>query len=198
MAAPHVAGAVALLTEWWRDGNDGGDPSPAMTKALLVNTAVDIGQRDIPNRHEGWGRVDLSNLFLAEAERTYVDQSVLLDDPGDLHERSVVVDGGAPLRVTLNWTDAPGLPGAEVALVNDLDLELVAPDGTTYRGNVFEAGRSTTGGGADRINTTENVFLDAPMAGTWTVRVRAHALPGDGDPFRGDATDQDFALVVSN
>ncbi|HEV2845796.1 MAG TPA: S8 family serine peptidase, partial [Thermoanaerobaculia bacterium] len=37
MAAPHAAGAVVLLTDWWRDFNAGANPSPAMAKALLVN-----------------------------------------------------------------------------------------------------------------------------------------------------------------
>ena len=32
----------------------------------------------------------------------------------------------------------------------------------------------------------------------WTVDVRAANLPGDGNPFAGDETDQDFALVVSS
>jgi len=30
------------------------------------------------------------------------------------------------------------------------------------------------------------------------VEVRAFNLPGDGIPFSGDGTDQDFALIVSN
>ena len=32
-----------------------------------------------------------------------------------------------PLRITLAYTDVPGFPGAIPALVNDLDLEVVAP-----------------------------------------------------------------------
>ena len=63
MAAPHVSGAVALITEWWRSFNAGADPSPAMAKALLVNGAVDMGTADIPNFNEGWGRVHLSNVI---------------------------------------------------------------------------------------------------------------------------------------
>lgn len=198
MAAPHVAGAVALLTEWWRADHDGADPSPAMAKALLVHTATDMGQPDIPNRHEGWGRVNLSTLFDAAAERTTVDQAVLLDDPDTVHEVTVTVEQGEGLRATLVWTDAPNLAGAPRALVNDLDLVLTGPDGTTWLGNVFVGGRSVTGGSADRLNNTENVFLDSAAPGEWTIAVRAHALPGDGDPFRGDRTDQDFALVVTH
>ncbi len=37
MAAPQVAGACAVITEWWRTRTGGKTPSPAMLKALLVN-----------------------------------------------------------------------------------------------------------------------------------------------------------------
>ncbi|HFD39337.1 MAG TPA: hypothetical protein ENJ31_05755, partial [Anaerolineae bacterium] len=40
-----------------------------------------------------------------------------------------------PFRLTLAWTDYPGQPSAAKALVNDLDLEVIAPDGTHYYGN---------------------------------------------------------------
>ena len=62
MAAPQVTGAIGLVTEWWRGLRGGANPSPAMTKALLVNGAVDVGTPDVPNRNEGWGRVDLSRV----------------------------------------------------------------------------------------------------------------------------------------
>ncbi len=52
-------------------------------------------------------------------------------------------------------------------------------------------------GAPDRINNVENVYLD-PTDGPLTVDVLAHSLPGDGVPGSGDATDQDFALVISN
>jgi hypothetical protein len=96
------------------------------------------------------------------------------------------------------WTDPPGAPGANPALVNDLDLEVVAPDGTTFLGNQFKDGRSISGGEANRVDNVENVFIDAAGEGTYTVTVRAFNLPADGVPFGGDQTDQDFALVISN
>ncbi|MET0509641.1 MAG: S8 family serine peptidase, partial [Burkholderiaceae bacterium] len=42
MAAPQVAGACAVLTEWWRNRTGGKTPSPAMLKALLVNSAENL------------------------------------------------------------------------------------------------------------------------------------------------------------
>jgi hypothetical protein len=41
-ASPQVAGACAVLTEWWRNLNGSKNPSPAMLKALVVNGAEDL------------------------------------------------------------------------------------------------------------------------------------------------------------
>lgn len=199
MASPHVAGAVALIHGWWR-AISGALPSPAFSKAALVNSAKDIDRPgDIPNAAEGWGRVDLGELFDPTIARVMLDGTEVLTDPGQTRTFTVEVAApGEPLKVTLAWSDVPGLPGAQVPLVNDLDLEVVAPDGTVHRGNVFEGGWSTTGGVPDRTEVLENVYLEAPLAGTYTVVVRAASLPGDGAPGAGDDTDQTFALVVTN
>ena len=45
--------------------------------------------------------------------------------------------GAASARFVLAWTDYPGTLGASKALVNDLDLQVTAPDGTVYRGDGF-------------------------------------------------------------
>ncbi len=199
MAAPQVTGAVALIADWWRERHAGATPSPAMDKALLVNTATDIGTADVPNGNEGWGRVNLGALFTPTAERVYVDQSVILTSVGQSHQLDVVpVDSAKPMRVTLAWTDPAGEPGASPALVNDLDLSVTAPDGTVYLGNRFSGGQSTTGGTADRKNNLENVWLSQAAPGTFHITVAAANLPGDGIPGDGIFTDQDFALVISN
>lgn len=198
MAAPHVTGSVALIAQWWREELNRASPSPAMNKALLVNSATDLGSPDIPNGAEGWGRVDLSSLFDRDVSRIYLDQRRVLDEVDDRFTVEIrPVDVARPLKVTLVWSDAPASPNAKRALVNDLDLSLFASDGTTFRGNRFSKGRSIPGGNPDRREVVENVFIGRPV-GTYTVDVRAFNLPGDGVPFSGDATDQDFALVISN
>jgi hypothetical protein len=99
----------------------------------------------------------------------------------------VEVAAGQSLRATLAWTDFPSTPAAAVNLNNDLDLEVFGPSGT-FLGNVFAAGQSATGGAADRLNNVEQVFLAAPLPGTYTITVRAFNVPSSAQPF---------ALVVS-
>lgn len=198
MAAPQVTGSVALINQWWRRANRGDDPSAAITKALLVNSATDMGIPDIPNVNEGWGRVNLRALFDPTVKRTYIDQSVTFDERGDDYSLKLkAADPSRPLKVTLAWSDAPAAPNAKRALVNDLDLTLRSATGDLFRGNAFRAGRSVPGGKQDRREVVENVFLTSPR-GRYTLSVDAFNLPGDGKPFWGDRTDQDFALVISN
>ncbi|HWS27337.1 MAG TPA: hypothetical protein VN259_12320, partial [Xanthomonadales bacterium] len=184
----------------WRLAHAGVDPSPALLKALLVNGAVDMsGPPPVPNNSEGWGRAHLTGSLGGGLPRAVLDQSERLDTDGEefvVHYR--VADAERPVRVTLAWTDAPGAPGANPALVNDLDLQVLTRE-ASYQGNVFAQGRSVDGGQADTLNNLENVYLPAEVVGELiSVYVRASALPGDGVPGVGDETDQDFALVCSN
>jgi subtilisin family serine protease len=198
-SAPHGAGAAALIHQWW-EREHGDLPSPAMVKALLVNGAQDIGEPDIPNPEEGWGRINLGNVFRGIPD-AWEDQGLVLDGPGETTSWVVDADGSAPLRTTLAWTDAPAVVGADPALVNDLDLvvELLDDHQTPvmrWLGNVFREGRSEEGGEPDRLNNVENVFLDTPEPGRYRITVRAENVPGDGVPSNAEPTDQDFALVV--
>lgn len=197
MAAPHAAGAVVLLTDWWRDFNAGANPSPAMAKALLVNGAVDMGTPDIPNPNEGWGRINVTNVITPAAPAEYWDQTTLFGASGqELRLTLGVPNPALPVKVTLVWSDAAGAVGANPALVNNLDLTVV--DGiNTYLGNRFSAGWSVTGGAPDVLNNVENVYIQSSN-GSIEIVVAATAINGDGVPYNGDGTDQDFALVCSN
>ncbi|QUV86631.1 S8 family serine peptidase [Chloracidobacterium aggregatum] len=209
-AAPHVSGAAAVFSGWWRATNAGQFPAPALIKAALINGAVDMNAEHpgvpgssstepIPNIAEGWGRINLRNSIPGGVPTVYVNENVPLLDNGQTYVfTGQVANGGQPLRVTLVYTDVPGAPGANPALVNDLDLS-VSVGGQTYRGNVFANGLSTPGGNADNRNNVENVFLPPQPAGTpVVVRVAATALNGDGIPGNSDTTDQHFALVIRN
>lgn len=201
-STPAVAGAASLLYEYYsRVLKPGQSPSPAMLKALLLNTPRYLngsGSGDtLPSNNQGWGDVNLGALFDNTIPRQLVDQSVVFDATGQQFEASwAVADPSKPLRVSLVWTDAPGSTTGN-SYVNNLDLEVVA-GGTSYKGNVFSGANSTSGGAFDTRNNVENVFLPAGTSSAFTVRVVARNIAGDGIPGNSDSTDQDFALVVSN
>jgi hypothetical protein len=206
MSGPHAAGAAAVFIQYYKSQHNGVVPSPALVKAALINSANPLddnngGPGPIPNNDEGWGRITLTNIITADPDAPryyqYLDQTVLLTSGQVYEQHSIVRTAGEPLKIILAYTDVAGFPGAVSALVNDLDLEVVAPDGTLYRGNQFSGGESVPNAlTPDRVNNVEGVILAHPAPGNYLVRVRARNVAEDA---RLDTTaiDQDFALVVS-
>ncbi len=201
-AGPHASGAAAVFVQFYRQQHGGTNPSPALVKAALINSAVDMDDsvetEAAPNNDEGWGRIDLTEIIGSERLYQYVDQTERLG-PGQVYEHHVLVGiEEAPLKFTLTYTDFPGLPSAALALVNDLDLEVVAPDGRVYHGNRFVDGESIPNvADYDSINNVEGVHLNEPMSGEYIVRVRARRVVEDAIADTPGVLDQDFALVVS-
>jgi len=210
MAAPQVAGAAALFTQYYRGLTTGVDPSPALIKAALLSATHDLnGHQDAdgvtmghrPDAKQGWGRMDLDALVRPPAGSVlYYDQARTFEETGENWLREVTpINPAEPMRIMLVWTDAPGpgLGGNTPAWNNDLDL-VVDAGGNSYRGNVFGAdGWSATGGVADGKNNAEGVFLAVPPSQV-TIRVLASNINSDGVPGFNDGTDQDFALVCRN
>jgi hypothetical protein len=201
-AAPQVAGAAALFTQFWKSANGGSNPSPALAKAALLNATQEMNgvltTAPIPNGNEGWGRINMKLMLNTGVPIKYIDQTHEFFNPGELVAYIGKVSSSTkPLRITLVWTDPPGV--GNPALVNNLDLT-VNVGGTIYKGNVFTAGTSTPGGTADTLNNVENVFLPAgiPSGTIVTVSVSTVAINGNGILGNADATDQHFALVAYN
>jgi subtilisin family serine protease len=207
MSGPHAAGAAAVFVQYYKSLHTNAVPSPALVKAALINSADELdesngGPGPIPNNDEGWGRINLANIIVTNLNNApryyqYLDQSVLLTS-GQVYVQHVLVRSpGQPLKITMAYTDVPGFPGAIPALVNDLDLEVVGPDGTLYRGNQFSGGESVPNAPSpDNLNNVEAVHLAQPLPGDYLVRVRARNVVQDAR-LDTSAIDQDFALVVS-
>ncbi|MDB6030803.1 MAG: hypothetical protein JWM16_1141, partial [Verrucomicrobiales bacterium] len=200
-AGPHVSGAAAVLVQYIREVYGIPHPSPALVKAVLINTTTDMDNSvetgPTPNMDEGWGRVDLTQFVLAPTPFQLVDQTLPLSTGQTYEKRVVVSSASAPLRITLAYSDFPGFPGAVPALVNDLDLEVIAPNGFVYRGNQFDQGESVPNApSGDNINNVEGIYISEPITGEYLVRVRAQNVSRDVR-LETPAVDQDFALVIS-
>lgn len=186
MATPAIAGCAALVRQYFMEGfypsgmatpGDAMTPSGALLKATLISATEDMtGVPDYPSNREGWGRIRLDDAlyFDGDARRLFV-RDVRHDSgltTGAVVEQGLLVaSSDEPLQVTLVWMDQPGAPGAVNPVVNDLDLEVIAPDMTVYKGNVFAEGESEAGGAKDAINNVERVLVLVPDPGVWTVRV---------------------------
>jgi subtilisin-like proprotein convertase family protein len=200
-STPAVAGGLSLAYEYYsRTIRPGFYPSPAMAKALILNTprylnGLNTGG-NLPSNSQGWGDLNMGAIF--DGTTRYVsDQIKPLVATGEQFTRvGTVVSNAKPVHITLVWQDAPGSTTGN-SYVNDLNLE-VTVGGKTYKGNVFNGRLSVTGGAADAKNNVESVFLPAGVTGPISVRIVAANLAGDGVPGNETALDQDFALVVYN
>ncbi len=197
-STPIIAGAAALVRQHFL--NRGEEPSAALVKAMLVNTTTyitgELAKGDLPHPRQGWGLLNLNRLF-DNTPKILINQSQTFTDSGqEFVLTGEVKDSSQPFRITLAWSDAPGF-SAFAPWVNNLDLEVII-NGQIYRGNNFEGDKSKVGGDTDTKNNVESVWLPAGTTGTFAVRIRAANIAGDGIPNSGDASDQDFALVVYN
>ena len=197
-ATPQVAGAAALARQFFL--NRGEEPSAALIKAMLVNSATymtgNLAGGNLPHPRQGWGRMNLTRTF-DSASRIIINQSHSFTESGQTFViTGEIRDSSQPFRVNLAWTDAPGF-SAFAPWVNDLDLE-VTINGQLYRGNNLVNDVSQPGGEANVRDNLEGVWLPAGTRGAFVIRIRATTVAGDGVPSNADSTDQDFALVVYN
>ncbi|HZL42290.1 MAG TPA: S8 family serine peptidase, partial [Verrucomicrobiae bacterium] len=202
ISAPAVAGACALVRQYFINTNQP-PPSPAMTKAFLINSCRYLNGVDANDTlwspSQGMGEINLGSAFDG-VPRILRDQVAADKFTASLQTRTItgtISESNRPLRITLAWTDAPGSPIAAKALVNDLDLTL-SINGVTYIGNVFSGSNSVPGGTADSLNNVESIFLPAGFSGNFIVTIKASSLNGDGVPNEAPDLDQDFALVIYN
>ncbi|GIW08786.1 MAG: hypothetical protein KatS3mg060_3591 [Dehalococcoidia bacterium] len=200
MATPLTAGAAILFREWLQTRRGIHTPSGALIKAVVINGADDIapGQYGTdpatqevpvvrPNPISGFGRVNVAaSLAPAGGREVWIADETIGLATGETWERSLTTSGAGPLRVTVVWMDFPGQPAAAKQLVNDLDLEVVGPEGAVRHGNAgaYAPGDRCLRGSADACNSVETVILSHAPAGTYRIRVRAYTVPqGERQPF---------------
>ena len=160
MATPHVAGAAALYLA------DNPSSTPAQVASALTSAAttgvVTSPGTGSPNRllYVGGGTTTPPGpRFVNSADYTISDNSTV--------ESPVTVSGVSG--------NAPSALAVEVHIVHtyigDLQVQLIAPDGTAYTLKSYG-----TGGSSDNINTTYSVNASSEAAnGTWKLRVSDNA-----------------------
>lgn len=184
MAAPNASGSALLLLQHWSNIFPGQFMWNSTVKGLIIHTADSLDSPG-PDYRNGWG------LMNAKAAADHISfhaanpgaQAIVedhIDTSRPLVEYPVEWDGVSALRATIVWTDPPGpartgLNNTNRVLVNDLDLRITAPDGTTtyfpYTLDPENPAQPATTGDNIRDNV-EQVLVDAPpLPGLYVVRV---------------------------
>lgn len=194
------------------------NPSGMLVKAFIINGAQRIGAAHIPNNDEGYGLVNL-NRSIDPARLRLVYDSFDAADPNNAGaafslarwfdtEKTFALNGltGAAISITLVWNDL--VDGASTgALVCDLDLILRNnATGHIYRGGVASFNNSQSrllntqalkrnAQLRDNTNSVEKIYVTAPAAGDYTLRVKVRHIPGVGFLETGHRVP--FAVVVA-
>ena len=215
MATPNVAGSAALLADYYGKRFPGHFLRSSTLRALLINTADDMGTPG-PDYTYGWGMANVKNAAdiikryaAVPASRVVVEDSIA---SGNSYTATYHYDGSGPIRVTLAWIDPPGTgqfaSGATHtnALVNNLNLRVVGPNGATNLPFVmpFVTGQGTnaafstvlyTNAATTGTNTTDNieqVYVASPTAGDYMLQV---TIGNAGGTLTNGS--QKFSLAVS-
>jgi Subtilase family len=216
-AAPAVAGAAAVVRKWYNVTlKPGLNPSPAMTKAILVNGARDLNGAQVLNAafgqvqlirnilyqpyndYQGWGMLNLTRLLDAAGNHFAHDQEFPLSGNNSWAVTRLITNGAAETRITVAWTDVASSQGTHYNVVNNLDLLVCNNSGTVC----YYANRFNTSGFSlptppnpsfsDGSNVVEEVVIPAntfPTGQVLLISVYArNVMIGS----------QDFALFGSN
>lgn len=179
MAAPVVSGSMALILETYHRYNQGEIPA-ALAKGLILHTAEDLYNPG-PDYMTGFG------LMQVKTAVDFLIGSNYGEDNGFTIIRSVVDDGETKTytfevpegsmvdrKVTACWADTAGSPSALKALVNDVDIKVISPEGTEYFPYVLNVNNPTADAtkGVNSLDNVEQISFTPTTAGTWTIEVK--------------------------
>jgi len=181
LAAPSVTGTMTLILEEWRAIHDG-DPLPSTIKGLLIHAATDLGPAG-PDYACGFGLVNAKKAIdlirVDTLDDVIMEDSIFVQGERDLYTLEVG-PGETELRITLVWDDYPADPLAARALVNDLDLVVIGPDGKRrypWTLDPYLPQEPAVQTQADHTNNVEQVYIENPPKGTWLVTVWGTKVP---------------------
>ncbi|MFH9710334.1 S8 family peptidase [Streptomyces luteogriseus] len=169
MATPHVAGLAALMKS----------ANSALTPAQ-IESAIKANARALPGTCSGGcgaGLADAAKTVQAVKGGTSTGTTFSSTTAVAIPDNGAAIE--SPISVTGRSGNAPSALQVGVDITHtyrgDLVIDLVAPDGSTYRL------KSAASDSADNVNTTYTVNASAEAAnGTWKLRVQDTAAQDTG------------------
>lgn len=184
-SAALVSGAAVLLQQAYQQ--EFGDlPAAALLRGILLNSTQELDAPG-PDFISGYGNLDVYRSLQNLKEGNFARGNLAA---GETETFTLNVPANARnLKVMLAWHDPAANPNDASALVNDLDLKLLAPDGSPWLPWVLNAYphpdslRLPATRKEDHQNNQEMISLMEPQAGMYTLEVSASDLPVAGQEF---------------
>lgn len=202
MASPNACGSAALLVQQYPSLFPGLAMRAATLKALLIHTADDLGNPG-PDYKSGWGLINVKRAadiiadHAAHPLKKHLTESSL-DSSTLTRIHPFTWDGVSPIRATLCWTDPAG-PETNTAvdsrasrLVRDLNLKIIAPDGTEYFPFVMPYTRTwlqadldaTATTGVNQVDPVEQIRIASPaQSGVFQAVVSVSTVPTSSQSY---------------
>jgi hypothetical protein len=179
MSCPAVSGTFSCMSQAYREIH-GTTPKSGLLKAILMNTCDDLLNPG-PDFKTGYGRINARRALTVIEDANYITDSI--DNvQQNTHTISVPASVGT-LKVLIYWHDAPAAVNANVALVNNINMTVTNPASTVLNPLVLDytptvaALSANAVPGIDIRNNHEQVTIQNPAAGTYTVTVNGAAIP---------------------
>ncbi|MFK7946273.1 MAG: S8 family serine peptidase [Saprospiraceae bacterium] len=175
-SAPAVAGVATQLYQAYKTFNNNQNPDAALIKAVLLNGAEDAGNPG-PDFIFGWGIANAYRSLETLENGDYVQGSI--SNNGTNTHTINVPNNVKEVKVMTYWADLPAAVNSSFVLVNDLDMTMMTPTGEVFLPWVLDNTPNPANlnadavRGADHINNMEQVTLDNPMSGDYTVTIQA-------------------------
>jgi hypothetical protein len=184
MASPQVASGLAVLTQQYKRLHGGAQPRADLLKTILISACLDLGNPG-PDYSYGFGMMDIGRSLQVMTNDQYFVSSISHGDSATFTLNVPANSGQA--KVTLCWNDIPASPLSATQLVNDLDIVVRTPTGERHFPLVLNPApgrvQDLPTEQADHLNNVEQVTINAPQAGTYTIVVRGHNVPFGPQPF---------------
>jgi gliding motility-associated-like protein len=179
-AAPKISGIFATLIQAYKTETQASAAPSALIKAILLNTADDIYNPGIDFK-TGFGRPNVRRAFQTIKAKNFSTGQMT---NGESKNTTINVPAGtSQVRIMLYWHDYEATPGAAKSLVNDLDLSVTDPSANTFLPwGLDTAANAVTLNSlptrkVDHINNVEQVTIDNPIVGTYTLNLSGNLIP---------------------
>ncbi len=192
MATPSVNGTIGLMRQYLMAGYyPSGAANPAdsiryisanLLRAMaIVSCDPNIGSFVPPSFDMGWGRIDAESVlyFTGDLRKLIIKDDTIGVTTGNSITDSFIVNSAIPLRITVVWTDTAAAASASRTLINNINVLLTAPGGTTtYRGNIYSSGQSQANPSTwDTLNVEECFRVNSPTTGKWKLTITGASIP---------------------
>ncbi len=184
-SAAVVSGIALMLHQAYKNLHQDSLPSSALVKAVLLNSADDIGPPH-PDFISGYGNANGFKAIQLLATGNFINGKLIEGE--EMIFPLQVPNGIRQMKLTLVWNDVPAEVNSPKALVNDLDLQLSA--GTQswqpWVLNHFphkDSLQLPAERKRDSLNNVEQITLDFPEPGNYTFSVKGKKIRGSPQEF---------------